>query len=169
MKRVFKLINDNFEESIMAVLLITITVIMTIQIVSRYVFNDSISWGEEYCRYGLVYSTFLAFPVCIKRRITLKIDILMDLFPKKARWVLELIGNLASIFFYGYFAYSSIAVIKAQYLSGVVSAIVKMPLWVVYVIVPIGFFLAFLRQIWDTYLYVTGKKSDLEYKREVIE
>lgn len=37
----------------------TIVVIMVVQVIARYVFNASLIWAEEFCRYVLIWMTFL--------------------------------------------------------------------------------------------------------------
>lgn len=37
----------------------TIVVVMVVQVIARYVFNSSLIWAEELCRYVLIWQTFL--------------------------------------------------------------------------------------------------------------
>lgn len=39
--------------------MLSIVVIMTAQVIARYVFNASLIWAEELCRYILIWLTFL--------------------------------------------------------------------------------------------------------------
>ena len=54
-----KKVNEYLEEIILVVLLICMTLILGLQIVSRYVFRNSLSWSEELVRYMFVWSTFI--------------------------------------------------------------------------------------------------------------
>ncbi len=65
-------------------MLIIIAVVMIAQVVSRYVFNASLSWSDELCRYMLVWSCFLSVSYCVKRRISIKIEQLQNALPKRA-------------------------------------------------------------------------------------
>lgn len=61
-----KALDDYLEETILLILLVLMTCIMGIQIVSRYVFQNSLTWSEELVRYMFVWSAFLGIPFCIK-------------------------------------------------------------------------------------------------------
>ena len=62
-----KKVNEYLEEIILVILLICMTLILGLQIVSRYVFRNSLSWSEELVRYMFVWSTFIGVPYCIKK------------------------------------------------------------------------------------------------------
>ena len=51
MKKVIHWLDENLEECILILLLIGMTLIMGIQVFSRYVLGMSLSWSEELTRY----------------------------------------------------------------------------------------------------------------------
>ena len=53
-----KALDDYLEETILIILLVIMTGVMGIQIVSRYVFQNSLTWSEELVRYMFVWSAF---------------------------------------------------------------------------------------------------------------
>ena len=55
-------INEYLEEIILVILLVCMTLILGLQVVSRYVFQNSLSWSEELVRYMLVWSAFIGVP-----------------------------------------------------------------------------------------------------------
>ena len=59
MKKVFVWLNDSLEEFLMVASLILMTLIMGIQVFSRYVLGASLSWSEELTRYIFVWAGFL--------------------------------------------------------------------------------------------------------------
>ncbi len=73
MKKVFVWLNDSLEEFLMVVSLILMTLIMGIQVFSRYVLGASLSWSEELTRYIFVWAGFLSVSFCTKRCISIKI------------------------------------------------------------------------------------------------
>lgn len=60
MKKVFVWLNDSLEEFLMVASLILMTLIMGIQVFSRYVLGASLSWSEELTRYIFVWAGFLS-------------------------------------------------------------------------------------------------------------
>ena len=89
-----KAIDDYLEETILLILLVLMTCIMGIQIVSRYVFQNSLTWSEELVRYMFVWSAFLGVPFCIKHRLSIKVDQFRNLFPIPLQKVLMYIDKI---------------------------------------------------------------------------
>jgi len=65
--KVLRWLDDHLEEYILAVLLVTISCVMMLQIIMRYIFNSSLPWPEELTRYCFVWSGFLGIGYSIKR------------------------------------------------------------------------------------------------------
>lgn len=66
MKKVLHWLDENLEEFLLVVFLIAMTLIMGIQVLSRYVFGQSLSWSEEITRYLFIWSGFLSVSYCSK-------------------------------------------------------------------------------------------------------
>ena len=60
MKKVLHWLDENLEEFLLVVFLIAMTLIMGIQVLSRYVLGQSLSWSEEITRYLFIWSVFLS-------------------------------------------------------------------------------------------------------------
>ncbi len=73
-----------------AILLGAILVIMVAQVVARYVFNDSLIWAEELCRYLLIWITFLFIGLAYERGELVTIDAFTMQLPPKGRFALRL-------------------------------------------------------------------------------
>lgn len=69
-----KKLEKNFEEIILMTLLVLMSIVLGLQIVARYVFNNSLSWSEELVRYLFIWSTFLGIPYSIKKGISIRVD-----------------------------------------------------------------------------------------------
>ena len=55
MKRVFHWLDENLEEFLLVVMLAAMTLIMGIQIFSRYALGQSLSWSEDIFLSGAVF------------------------------------------------------------------------------------------------------------------
>lgn len=100
--KVIKLLDDKLEEILLIVLLVAMACIMGIQVFCRYVLNFSLSWSEELTRYMFIWSCFISISYCIKRWISIKVDQVINMFPKKAYVFAQLLLNilLFVLFFY---------------------------------------------------------------------
>ncbi|VYU36934.1 TRAP transporter small permease subunit [Clostridium butyricum] len=145
-----KLLNwlDNyFEELLMIILLILMTFIMGVQVCSRYMFNNSLSWSEEVTRYLFIWSGFISISYCTKKCISIKIEQFVEAFPKKGRAIFKIINHTIELIFFFYLMPFSILYLKSSIESGQVSPACGIPMYLVQSAPLIGFSLAIIRII----------------------
>lgn len=162
-----KAIDDYLEETILIILLVIMTAVMGIQIVSRYVFQNSLTWSEELVRYMFVWSAFLGIPFCIKHGLSIKVDQFRNLFPIPLQKALLYIDKIIIFaLFLVMFIYSCL-VVKATYLSGQTSPAMQIPMWIVQVSVCVSSLLSMVRSIQNFLNLFTGK-TKVEQKDGVL-
>lgn len=66
---------------LLACIILLIVLIMSVQVLFRYAFNNSISWSEEAVRYLFVWMTFLGAAVCFRDRLHIRVDYFKDVLP----------------------------------------------------------------------------------------
>src|SRR5688572_14149374 len=79
----------------MALLLI----VMVAQVVARYLFSASLIWAEEFCRYVLIWQTFILLGVAYRRGEFVALDIVPLLLPERVRLVLKLVMAVPILIF----------------------------------------------------------------------
>lgn len=97
-KKVLHVLN-NFEAYIAALAFGVMMVLLTIQVISRYVFNKSITWTEELAMILYVLMIYCAISASVTKRKHLRIEIIYDLVPFKTRKVLMIVGDAVFLFF----------------------------------------------------------------------
>lgn len=157
--KLIKKLDQSLEEYILGALLIGMSVILLIQILMRAIGGNSLTWAEEVARYFYVWSVFLSLGCTIRNRTILKVDLLLAQLPKRIRQVVENLLELINVVLYAYLAYYSVLVVQNVRLSGQTSPALEIPMYLVYLIIPIGFVLASLRSIQEIYFNVVGKKN----------
>ena len=163
----FKAIDDYLEETILLILLVLMTAIMGVQIVSRYVFQNSLTWSEELVRYMFVWSAFLGVPFCIKHGLSIKVDQFRNLFPIPLQKALMYIDKIIIfVLFLVMFIYSCL-VVKASYLSGQTSPAMQIPMWIVQLSVCVSSLLSMIRSIQNFVNLIRGK-TKIEQKNGVL-
>ncbi len=144
MKKI-KWLNEHLEEFILAALLIFIVSLMGIQILARYLFNNSLSWSEELTRYAFVWSAFISVSFCIKNQSSIKIEQVSNLFPKTVRKLIELTSLIIIFVFMGILLKTSFEVVQSAMQSGQKSAALRIPMYYVQMSSLVAFALAELR------------------------
>jgi TRAP-type C4-dicarboxylate transport system permease small subunit len=72
-------------------ILAAMLIVIALQVVSRYVFNSSLSWTEELSKSLMVWSAFLVAPWALRTGANVGVDMFLEAMPKRARFFLELI------------------------------------------------------------------------------
>jgi len=150
MKKIVSWLDDNLEETILVALLLAMSCIMMMQIVVRYVFSAPMSWPEEFCRYCFVYSGMLSAGYCIRKKVGIQVDLLVNFMPRPIQIILDYFSKLTLLALYGYLFYSSFGLIS---ITTTVSSAMQLPIKFVYMAFPIGFGLGTIREIQDIVLY----------------
>ena len=157
--KLLKTIDRNFEEFILGILLVGMSLILLIQIIMRTLASSSLPWAEEIARYFYVWSVFLSIGCSIRSRNILRVDLLLQPLPARVRTVVEILLDVVNVVLYAFLCQCSISAVKNIYTSGQTSPALELPMYMVYMIVPVGFALASLRSVQKIYFDVTGKND----------
>lgn len=154
-----KKIDEKFEETILVFLLVAMTLILGVQIIARYVFNNSLSWSEELVRYMFVWSGFIGVPYCIKKGTSIKVDQFRSHMPVKFQKFLLYFDKIIMIALFVILTVFSYDVVRRTYLSGQTSAAMGVPIYLVQLSVLIGSILSIIRTVQNLVELFTGKKE----------
>ena len=102
MKKAIHWLDEYLEEFLMVVFLIAMTLIMGIQVFSRYILGVSLSWSEEITRYLFIWSAFLSVSLCTKKCISIKIDQFIQLFPRRGKSLFKVLNLTVEFVFFVY-------------------------------------------------------------------
>ncbi|WP_272491023.1 TRAP transporter small permease [Enterovibrio paralichthyis] len=102
---------DNIEEIITVPLMVLLLLVLTWQIVTRWLFNDPSLWSEELARVLFMYMSLIGCAIALKRGTHVNITFFSDKLPEKIRLVLVLsleFAVLVSIFAIIYLGYQHV-------------------------------------------------------------
>jgi TRAP-type C4-dicarboxylate transport system permease small subunit len=134
-----KWLNEHLEETILVVLLVVINFVMLAQIIARYIFNDSMSWPEEFCRYCYVWTVFLSISYTIAKGSMLRVSVVMDLFPAKIQSTIRVLCDLIMLaLFWVFFRHAVSVVGHIKNVTHEISSAMRIPMWIVYMSVLAG-------------------------------
>lgn len=145
--KLFKWIDENFEEIIMMLLCAVMACIMIIQVAARYIFKASLSWSEELTRFMFIWSSFLSISYCIRKRLSIQITLLIDAFPFKLKYLFIMAVDVICLALYAYLTPQAISYLGQTIANGQLSTALRVPMWVIYLAPCVGFGLSMLRSL----------------------
>ena len=142
-----------------AVLLTFMTVLVLIQVFSRYILNSPVAFTEELVRYSLIWTGFIGAAYAFSTREHMSLTLIRDKFTGKAHTALLVVIDglilLMAIFVFTIGGFKLAA-------SREFSALLGIPRSLVYSIAPISGVFIVLAQIINIYEDVTGEKVESE-------
>lgn len=141
-------------ESLVTVFFFGILVITILLVVLRYIFNSSIIGGNELMEYLFIYTTAIGAAVALRHRDHIKISYFIRKLPQPWRVAGEVLGLLLV-------AFINIVIFKLSFpwlqtVGSSASPVMRLPMWVVQMSVPIGCALAVLYCLFDSYIIIAG-------------
>jgi TRAP-type C4-dicarboxylate transport system permease small subunit len=152
-EKVLKVLN-NFEQFFCVISLAIALILLTYQVITRYVFLKPSNWSEEVARYVYILFVYLGMSYAEQGNAHIRIEVANKLFPKAFRKYVALIGEIVFLVFSGY-----MAVVCTQYTlkvlqKGQFSLTLHISMGWVYGAIALGFILLSLRILINIF---TGK------------
>jgi C4-dicarboxylate transporter DctQ subunit len=139
--RLFDLIEKTIN-SIIIVLLMTMTVAIFYQVVLRYVFQSTNIWAEELARYAFIWVVMLGSASALRRFKHIRIDFLVTGFSEKAQKLISLFNYVLMLIFLVVLVVYGVRI--AEHTAGIPSAGLGVSTGFMYLSIPIGAFLILL-------------------------
>src|SRR5215212_6389739 len=144
----FLRILDRLEEILIASLMAAATFIIFLAVMHRYLvgvpflypllFPIDLSWAQELCIYMFVWMAKFGAAYGVRTGIHVGVDVLINRLPPKQRRVGVVFGLAAGAFFTAVVAVLGARFVWLMYGTGQVSPDLELPMWVVYLAVPLG-------------------------------
>lgn len=86
-------------QALVVALMASMAVLVFVNVVTRYVFNHSIIWVEEFTQFQMIWVTFLGAGLALREGRHISVDTLQDLLPDAARlWLRRLLAAAMAVF-----------------------------------------------------------------------
>jgi TRAP-type C4-dicarboxylate transport system permease small subunit len=132
---------DEVVQRIAFLCLVVMIIATTLQIVFR-VFFDALAWSEEVSRYMLVWSTFLGATLAYKRGMHISVSFVRESFSPRVRKALRLVALVSALVFFAVAFDYALEYMSRQWRQ--VSAALRLPMPVVYSVMPVSLFVMIL-------------------------
>jgi C4-dicarboxylate transporter DctQ subunit len=152
---------DRIEEGAAGVLFIGGVIVSLYGVFTRYVLNAPEAWITEIFEFLLTWSIFIGFGLALKDNRHIQVELLFDILPKSLKRVVATISNLIGGLYSIYLAYSSIELITLTKEQGIKTIDVGIPLWITYLVLPIGMGLLGFHFFVKAYRAMKGDRREL--------
>ncbi len=113
---------------------------------ARYIFHWSLDWSDEISVYAVVWSTFLGISSLIKKDEHVRVDLFIEKFAEKRRNTLHFYHAILGLLFVFAMIYGGYLFVQKAYTANITSeSYLKFPMWIPYLIMPLGSILLALR------------------------
>ena len=102
-------------ETVLALLMLLLIGLVSAQIFMRYVMHSPLTWSEELARMTFVYLTFIGAGLAFHRRENLRLGVLTDALPERARLWLRAATYVVEVLFIGLVLAYSVPVLRRLY------------------------------------------------------
>ncbi|TEA79998.1 TRAP transporter small permease [Allopusillimonas ginsengisoli] len=138
---------DDVTDAVLAASLAAVSVIITINVIMRYVFNASLSWSTELSGGLLVWITFLGAYRCSREQTHLSISLLSEHCSPRTRHRVAIARSLIQCAFFVMLGYLSLRV--TQLVGGSHMQTIEWPVGIWFSGICVGFFLLTLSEARD--------------------
>lgn len=119
-----------------SVMFMLMWIIVLLNIVMRWVFNNPIAWAGELARYSFISIIFLGAILAMKDGAHIGMDFIIERFPESVHSKIVLFNDLLALVFLILFTYGSIRVMFNN--TEVMSSAMGIPMSIPYAALPIG-------------------------------
>lgn len=155
--KVFKWLDEHFEETFLVILLVLITCVCLMQVIIRNIpWIPALKWAEEFCRFMWIWSVFLSLPYTIRKGTMLRVNVLLDLLPHTLRKLVGIVVDIITAASMALLAFYSVKVISGIMLSAETSPAMLWPMWLVYSVMLVGFALGAVRGVQQIVLHIAA-------------
>ena len=168
MSRLSRIIN-NLEESIIAMLLASMTILVFVEVVLRFGFGKGFMWGEEVTLHLSAWLVLFGVSYGIKVGSHIGVDALVKILPPKARRVVSSIAVIACLAYTGLFMKGAWVYLAKIRMLGIEMEDVLFPKWIAHSILFIGMVLIAIRLLILLWSIFTGKAEGFALSDEAKE
>ncbi len=159
MKAKLRYLLTNFDNTIGSLCSAVMVVLLFVQVVSRYVFGQSLSWTEEIALPLFILSIYFGASSAVLRHQHLKLVILTDRLSGLPKLIFDVFANVAMALFIGIVTYGMITLTINLQETGTLLAVTGFPKWIIYAGVIVAFIAMIARCFQDSYRLIIKYKS----------
>lgn len=155
---------DKLEEYLLCGSLVFTTLVIFAQIIMRSVINDSLTWSEELTRYVFIWQIWMGVSIAQRDKQHIKVELLFSFVKnEKAKSVIDIVSTTIWVAFSAFLLVNGTQLVQQMIERGQRSGAMRLPMYIVYVVLPLSAFVLCLRLaaqiVEDVKVLISGKKE----------
>lgn len=146
---------NKLEAHLLVCSLIFTVVLVFLQVILRYVFGSSLSWSEELARYIFIWQIWMGTSVAQRDRSHVRIEALGG--EGTGRKVIHIVSDLIWLIFCLLLVKYGFELVCSIFRRGLISAAMRMPMYLVYLSLPVSQLAVAIRVAGELYQSVKGR------------
>lgn len=155
---------DKLEEYLLCGSLVFTTLVIFAQIIMRSIFNNSLVWSEELTRYIFIWQIWMGVSIAQRDKQHIKVELLFSFVKnEKAKSVIDIVATTIWVAFSAFLLVNGTQLVQQMISRGNVSSAMRLPMYLVYIVLPLSAFVLCLRLaaqiVEDVKALISGKKE----------
>jgi C4-dicarboxylate transporter DctQ subunit len=135
-----------FENVSVGIFIVIMIIIVFLQVLFRYAILSPLVWSEEISRYAMVYLVFIGISIGIRDRAHLGVEVFINPLPQKVKKSINIFTQTGmEVLLIICFIYAIVAT-HNNYKAAQLTPAVRLPMFWIYLAMPIGLGVSCLRQ-----------------------
>lgn len=147
---VFKKIDNalcRIEEFITVIGYFSMTLVVLWSVLCRYVLKIPFVYGDEAARYLTIYSVFIGVSIGVRKGAHLGVEAGVDMLPSSIQEIVRISSIVFTSFMFFALSYVTLEMTMKVYSTGQHSSSLNIPMWMIYMSMPLGMFLSGIREV----------------------
>lgn len=157
--KVLRVINNKLEEVFLVILMALAVIIVSAQIVTRFILKTPLPWSEEVARYIFIWLVWVGAAFATKERKHIRIDVVVSRLPQIGQKACTIISTIIWIGFTIFMVYISAVLTSSVMTGGQTGTGSGMPMWIPYSAIPVGMALMLFRILQNCYYDLKALKG----------
>lgn len=137
-----------------------------VNVIARYVFDSSLTWASELTIYIFLWSTFFGAAYCFKQDAHISVTLILEKLSPTTAKVLLLASHIITLTFLLAVSYYGYEYVVFVWELDEMSVDLEIPMWIVYLVIPIAFLFAGYRVAEKIYEIIKTPASEVIGKSE---
>lgn len=135
-----------------------LSALLIINVIAREL-SQSIYFAEELSEFLVIFTTFIGLSYGVRKARHIRMGAFLDLMPASAEKIFIIIISIVSAAVMFFMANASVDYLMHSMKMGHTTPALRLPYWIFYIIVPVGFFIAGIQYIRTIIKNLTEKET----------